>query len=292
MSARLANGALPVEQVLRYALQLAEALEHAHRHGVVHRDLKSANVIITPEERTKVLDFGLAKRVGGEDATGATTLSEAALTEPGALAGTLAYMAPEQLRGQPADVRSDIWALGVVLYEMAVGRRPFQGNTGFELSLAILNQAPQPLPAHLPRGLCSAILRLLSKEPGLRYQRAGELRAALEVIQAGGAASSAASRPRTVSPREHKTSRKRVRALAVLPLLNLSRDPEQEYFTDGMTEALIADLAKIRALKVISRTSVMQYKGTVIRRGKFTMTSFAGSILLPALLWYNRKGRG
>lgn len=127
LSARLATGPLPPDQVLRYGLQLADALAHAHDRGVAHRDFKSANVVITPEGRAKVLDFGLAKRLSGEESVEATT--QVSLTAPGMLAGTVAYMAPEQLRGQRADTRSDVWALGVVLYEMVAGSQPFQGRT-------------------------------------------------------------------------------------------------------------------------------------------------------------------
>jgi serine/threonine protein kinase len=192
LSERLADGALPPAQVLRYGLQLADGLAHAHERGVVHRDLKSANVIITPEGRAKVLDFGLAKRLSGEEMAEATTVTELTLAGPGMVVGTLAYMAPEQLRGQPADARSDIWALGVVLYEMAAGRRPFQGRTGFELSSAILNQPPPPLEpgpgGALPAELRAVIERCLEKEPDRRYQRAGEVRAALEAVQSGAAA--------------------------------------------------------------------------------------------------------
>jgi len=159
---------------------LADALAHAHDRGVVHRDLKSANVVITPEGRTKVLDFGLAKRVSGEE-LGEVTLSQASLTTPGALVGTLAYMAPEQLRSQSADARSDVWALGVVLYEMVAGVRPFQGQTAFELSSAILSQAAPPLPPQVPVSLRAVIEHCLEKEPGQRYQRGSEVRAALEV---------------------------------------------------------------------------------------------------------------
>ena len=129
LNARLAAGPLPAEHVLRYGLQLAEALRHAHERGVVHRDLKSANVMITAEGHAKVLDFGLAKRLS-ENELDEATRSQATLTAPGALVGTLAYMSPEQLRGRPADARSDIWALGVVLHEMAAGERPFQGQSG------------------------------------------------------------------------------------------------------------------------------------------------------------------
>jgi serine/threonine protein kinase len=143
LSARVADGPLPIEQVLRYGQQMADALSHAHARGVVHRDFKSANVVVTPDGQVKVLDFGLAKRLSGEELADATTVSRHSLTAPGVVAGTLAYMAPEQLRGQPADARSDIWALGVVLYELVAGERPFQGKTAFELSSAILNQ-PAP----------------------------------------------------------------------------------------------------------------------------------------------------
>ncbi len=288
LSARLAGGALPTEQVLRYGLQLAEALGHAHERGLVHRDLKSANVVITTEGRAKVLDFGLAKRLS-EGEMDVVTRSQASLTAAGALVGTLAYMAPEQLRGQPADARSDVWALGVVLHEMATGSRPFQGQTGFELSSAILTQRPAPLVGKAPLGLRAVIERCLEKEPARRYQRAGEVRAALEAVQTGAVAPWTAWRYRLARRRwlaaagavvvlaavlvglnvgglrerlRHGASPSGINSIAVLPLENLSHDPEQEYFTDGMTEALITELGQISALRVISRTSAMHYKGT------------------------------
>jgi serine/threonine-protein kinase len=284
LSARLSSGALPVEQVLRYGLQLAEALAHAHQHGVVHRDLKSANVVVTPEGRVKVLDFGLAKQLGEEEL--AETVSQT-LTMPGTLVGTLAYMSPEQLRGRPADPRSDVWALGVVLHEMASGQRPFQGKTGFELSSAILSQAPPPLPPECSAELRGVIERCLAKEPGERYQRAGEVRAALEAVHAGVAipawpawkqaltrrrwlllapVSAAAAialalnvtRLRKLLPGGAATQK--FHSLAVLPLANSSGDAQQEYFVDGVTNALIGDLSKVTTLLVISRTSAMRYK--------------------------------
>jgi TolB-like protein/Tfp pilus assembly protein PilF len=266
LSARLAVGALPAEQVVCYGLQLAEALVHAHERGVVHRDFKSANVIITSDGRAKVLDFGLAKRLSGHERAEATTRSQASLTEAGVLAGTLAYMAPEQLCGQPADTRTDIWALGVVLYEMATGHRPFRGDTGYAVSAAILREPSPTLPTEVPLELRAVIERCLAKEPAQRCQRASEVREALGAVQSK-VASAPFQRPRAVARRKRRpsppgrASRKRIRALAVLPLENLSRDPEQEYFADGMTEALITDLSKIGALKVISRTSAMQFKG-------------------------------
>ena len=182
LSARLIAGALPPGEVLRYGLQLAEALGHAHERNIIHRDLKCANVVVNAEGRAKVLDFGLAKRVS-ENVMDEATRSQASLTQAGTVVGTLAYMAPEQLRAQPADARSDIWALGVMLYEMSSGARPFQGKTGYELSSSILNLSPPALPDKVPIELRAVIERCLEKEPDRRYQRAGEVRAALETLQ-------------------------------------------------------------------------------------------------------------
>ena len=181
LSALVPAEGLPIEAVLRYGEQVADALAHAHERGVVHRDLKSANVVVTEEGRAKVLDFGLAGRLPDQKLAEATR-SRAALTATHAVAGTLPYMAPEALRGEPADARSDLWALGVLLYEMAAGKLPFEGQTGFELSSQILREPPAPLPARVPAGLRAIIQRLLTKEPGQRYQRAGEVRAALEAL--------------------------------------------------------------------------------------------------------------
>jgi serine/threonine protein kinase/Tfp pilus assembly protein PilF len=187
---------LPLDTALRYASQLAEALAHAHDRGVLHRDLKSANVMITPEGRVKVLDFGLAKRA--PDGSDEATRTIDSVTQAGSVAGTLHYLAPELLRGQPADARSDIWALGVTFYEMVTGKLPFTGRTGFEASAAILREPPAPLPAQVPAGLRSIITRCLTKEPARRYQRAGELRAALEAISSDTGAIAVPSPPASV----------------------------------------------------------------------------------------------
>ena len=132
-----------------------------------------------------MLDFGLAKRLTGDDPTEVSSVLEKTLTAPGVVVGTLAYMAPEQLRGQPADARSDIWALGVVLYEIAVGKRPFEGPTGLEVTAAILSQPVPAVPASVPAPLAGVIDRCLAKEPGARYQRGDEVREALEAVAAG-----------------------------------------------------------------------------------------------------------
>jgi serine/threonine protein kinase len=173
---------LPPESVVRYGVQIAAALGRAHDRGIVHRDLKTANIVITTDGLVKVLDFGLAKQVGSGIFEGPTQ-SFAAIQDASSVSGTLTYMAPEVLRGEAADYRSDLWALGVVLYEAASGRLPFEGRTGFEISSAIMLEPLKPLGPPLPLGLWAIIQRCLSKEPTQRYQRASEVQAALEAIQ-------------------------------------------------------------------------------------------------------------
>jgi photosystem II stability/assembly factor-like uncharacterized protein len=175
---------LPPESVMRYGVQIASALTRAHDRGIVHRDLKTANIVVTADGLVKVLDFGLAKQVGSGIFEGPTR-SFASVQGASSVSGTLPYMAPEILRGEAADYRSDLWALGVVLYESSCGRLPFAGRTGFEISSAIMRELPDPLGPPVPPGLWGIIQRCLAKEPAQRYQRAGEIQAALEAIQSG-----------------------------------------------------------------------------------------------------------
>ena len=177
-----ADAGLAAELVIRYGVQISSALVRAHDRGIVHRDLKTANIVVTPEGLVKVLDFGLAKRVGDGLIEGPTRTLET-MQDRSTVSGTLSYMSPEVLRGEGADYRSDLWALGVVLYEAASGRLPFEGRTGFELSSAILRELPKPLGPPVPPGLWAVIQRCLAKEPMQRYQRAGEVQAALEAVQ-------------------------------------------------------------------------------------------------------------
>ncbi len=281
---RLARRPMTPREVVRCGAQVVEAIAHAHERNVVHRDLKPGNVIIAPDDRLKVLDFGLAKGLGEPQAEDGTTA--AMLTQPGTVQGTVAYMAPEQLRGRPADARSDIWAMGVMLHEMASGSRPFAGTTWPELSSAILISPPQPLPPSVPKDLAGVIERCLAKDPADRYQRSDELRIALAaagsaldakglprgriaviaiatavaflilglaVHRFGGSRPSAAS---TVAP---AAAQLRVKAMAVIPFANLS-SPSDDYFVDGMHDAVIGELARFRQLRVMSRTAVMQYR--------------------------------
>ncbi len=165
---RVGQEGLPVDAVIRFGRQIASALEHAHQHGVIHRDLKLANIMATPQGDAKVLDFGLARRIEDLDLT-KTSLVEAPLETTVGLAGTLPYMAPELLEGKAAGPRSDLWALGVVLYEMATACRPFTGENFFQLSTAILKQPLPPLSQRIPSGLRAVIYRCLEKEPARRW---------------------------------------------------------------------------------------------------------------------------
>jgi TolB-like protein len=271
--------------VIGYAIQILEALEHAHAKRVIHSDLKTANVVMTSTGRAKVLDFGLARQEAGSarlnvDPTGSLTLS-------GIIVGTPHYMAPEVLHGQRADARSDLWALGVMLHEMCAGSFPFDGPSVLALYNAIVNSPPAPLPDRVPAGLKAVIARLLAKDPGQRYANATEAKAALEALRSGSASVVMPRRSRTRwtwvaagilvaiiaavayvgfvgrhLPPPFGSRSGPIRSIAVLPLANLSGDPAQDYFADGMTEELITQLAPIDSLKVISRTSVMHYKGT------------------------------
>jgi eukaryotic-like serine/threonine-protein kinase len=304
LSLEITSVGMAVDIVVRYGMQLADALSHAHERGIVHRDLKAANVIITPAGRLKVLDFGLSRRLSSQNASEETTQFDKSWDDQHSIIGTLAYMAPELLRGQDASAGSDIWALGVLLYEMATGRRPFKGASAFELSAIILREPPPPIDPPLPPVLQSVVDKCLDKDPGQRYHSGGEVRAALEAA----ATASRSERIPVAALAVHETQQRSERlqrrlwwsaltfisvvavlafflwranqqsqrhaapgplalpgainSVAVLPLENLSGDSSQDYFSDGMTDALITELSHIRKLRVISRTSVMQYKRT------------------------------
>src|SRR4051812_2509687 len=177
LSELISRDDMPLDRAVRLGVQIADALAHAHDHGILHRDLKPLNVIVTPDGRAKILDFGLATRTWHEGAEHASTLR---LTQPGVVAGTIAYMSPEALQGKAADCRGDIWALGALLYELVARHLPFPGDTDYEVSARILREAPAPLPAHISVGLSTTIERCLAKDPDLRYQRASDVRAALD----------------------------------------------------------------------------------------------------------------
>jgi serine/threonine-protein kinase len=246
LAALLQRGPLPFDEIARLGAAVGDALEDAHRRGFLHRDLKPGNVVLTTTGTPKVLDFGLAGLL--HEARAST-----ALTRAGTVMGSLPYMAPEQLRGEPGDLRTDLYALGVMLFEMATGRRPFDQERPEALMFEIMHGAPPPLRSlrpDTPIELERVVASCLQKDRALRPASAGAVSETLRGMQARLAAGGAAG-----------PGRDEIHAIAVLPLDNVSRDPAQEWFADGMTEALISDLARLKALRVISRTSAMKYKG-------------------------------
>ena len=284
---RLAKGSLPEKEVIALGMQITAALGEAHDRGIVHRDLKPKNIAITDRGQAKVLDFGLAKLLRPDKHATTDTL-----TQTQAAAGTLPYMSPEQLRGEPVDARSDIYSIGAVLYEMATSQRAFAGDLPSRIIDGILHQPPLS-PRAINRGISAEleriILKCLEKETENRFQSTKELEIDLRRLVSPAAASAVRSvaTPRSLSPwtfvqaagvllataaivfgifgrriwSTAHTGIPRIQSLAVLPLVNLSGDSSQEYFADGMTEELITEMGQIGMLRVISRTSVMQYKG-------------------------------
>ena len=259
------NG-LPVDRIVEIAGALAEALAAAHEKGILHRDLNPANVMVTNEGRVKVLDFGLAKDLSAESSE-AATLTSAGRTQAGVVMGTPAYMSPEQLSGRTLDHRSDIFSLGVVLHEMATGRRPFEGTSSAELVSSILRDTPAPVTEQrpdLPSDLARVIRRCLEKDPRHRVQTArdvgNEFRDLVRLVSSPAAASA------FHSGQELRRDSGAVRAaaglcVAVLPFENESGDPDSEYLSDGITETLINSLAQLGRLKVLARSTVFRYKG-------------------------------
>jgi serine/threonine-protein kinase len=250
LAERLSQPASPVslDELLGLASQVADALEAAHARGIVHRDLKPANLFLTKRGDAKILDFGLAKLAQINDAT---TMAGRDLTHPGDVVGTAAYMSPEQARGEPIDARSDLFSLGVVLYEAAAGRRPFDGSTPALIFDAILNRQPGPpsgINRSVPAALDQIVQRLLAKAPSARYSSASAVRADLEAL-----------RQSRLRPSSGATGA--APSLAVLPFANLSPDPENEYIADGITEEIINALAQLSGLQVAARMSSFAFKG-------------------------------
>jgi eukaryotic-like serine/threonine-protein kinase len=242
------RGGMPLTDLLALAIPVAEALAASHARGIIHRDLKPANVMLTDDGRVKVLDFGLARQL---DDPGVAETRDA--TSLGTAVGTLMYMSPEQARGEPLDARTDIFSVGVMLYELATGRHPFAGSTVAAISDRILNEPVAPVGGAYA-ALDGVLARALAKRPQMRQRTALELLADLRAAGGGGSAPSQ-------SGFDTSAQADAGRSVAVLPFENMSADPDQAYFCDGMAEELISALARIKGLSVAARTSTFQLKG-------------------------------
>ncbi|HXV74764.1 MAG TPA: protein kinase [Candidatus Polarisedimenticolaceae bacterium] len=245
---RVDPGGMALPDFLRIARPLVDAVCAAHEKGITHRDLKPANVMIGDDGRVKVLDFGLAKLHDGPRADDITGIQTQGLTQDGMIVGTVPYMSPEQVQGRAADHRSDIFSLGVIFFELITGKRPFRGASSADLISSILRDTPEPVSdvrVGLPNHLGRIIRRCLNKDPQDRYQTARDLLNELKELR---------DERVSVDPDVH--------SIAVLPFANMSPDPAQEYFCEGIAEELINGLGRIKNLRVASRTSAFQFKGS------------------------------
>jgi len=294
------KSAASVEQVMQYALQIADGVAAAHSKGIVHRDLKPGNILVTPDGRVKILDFGLATLEAPAPTDATLTRG---LTDPGTAVGTVGYMSPEQARGETVDARSDLWSMGVIFYELLTGVRPFEGSTQAVVFEGILSKTPIPpstrnpkIPAEWER----MVSRLLEKDRATRYQSAQDLLADLRRVNrdSSSAGTSPPMAPRRPAWRKYALAAgvalivsgvaiayflprrtAAIDSLAILPFANASHSADADYLSDGITDSLIGNLSSVRGLKVKSKNAVRKYKGGDVDAGQAGRELDVGAVL-------------
>jgi len=282
LSARIGGRPLDLDEIVDICIQIADALEEAHTKGITHRDIKPSNIILSTRNRVKVLDFGLAKIARPAEQALASDIATQLKTNPGMVLGTVQYMSPEQALGREIDHRTDIFSLGVVIYEMATGRLPFCGATATEIVDRIIHAQPEAIGRfnyNAPAELQRIVRKSLEKDRERRYQSMRELLVDLKNLKRDSNAG-----PTTAPKARRVRSRKAIHSLAILPFVNTSADPTTEYLSDGITESIINSLSQLPKLRVMARSTVFRYRGREVNSQEVGRELDVGAVLAGRVL--------